>query len=155
MANPSLRTQVVQALVDAFSAIVAGADYHYTPAKVWRWRVPQSGEMSYPSIGVFDLDESVEYHAPPCVDRRVSVTVQGIHAALPDQEPDVVARNLMADIQRAALADVRLGLPEFVIDVTETANRLAVDAPTEPYVVVEVDLDVHYRTSLKDPAARR
>lgn len=141
----------MDALVAKVAAIAAGVDYHYDVGTVWRWRVPADGAQAFPSIGLFDLSEAVVYRAPPCVHRTLTVTVQGIHTAMADQEPDTVARNLMADIQTALTSDLRLG--GLTIDITETANRLAVDAPTEPYVVVEVDILIKYRTRLGDPAA--
>lgn len=156
MANPSIRQDVVDELVADLEAMVAGADYHYTPSQVFRWRTPPVDALEFPSYAVLDLDESVEVRNYALEENRLRVTIQGIGLAHADDEgggsddPDTVARNLIADIRRAAASD-GTGLSSGALSRLVTGTRLFVDAPVEPYVVVEVDVEILYRIRFGAP----
>lgn len=149
MANESVRSKVVEELCDDLEAIVAGADYFYTPAQVFRWRTPNLGEIEFPSLAVFDLDEAVEVQNFALESNRLRVTIQGIALSHQDDkgdgtdDPARVARNLLADIRRAAVKkDTTTGGALYRLPL---AARVFVDAPAEPYVVVELDLEILFR----------
>jgi len=149
----SVRDRIVDDLVVAMEAIAAGASYHYTIAQVFRWKTPPAGGLEFPSVVVADLDERVAVLNYALDDRTLSLTVQAIGNAGAYEGgtdgPDDVARKMLADLQVAAQVDTTRG--GLAIVTNETANRIAVDEPAEPFVVVEVDFEVQYRTKRGDP----
>lgn len=148
----SIRDDIVDDLKTTLGGITAGAAYNYTTASVFDWRTPGASTIpSFPAVSVWDLDERVEWKAYPLATRILRVTIQAIHACEPNDDPAGVARKMLHDIQKAVVVDHTRG--GVAVDTLEVANRVAVDAPAEPYVVVEVDLDVHYRTNRADPAS--
>lgn len=148
--NDPIREQVVDALADSLAAITAGAAYWYTPAQVFRWRLPTPEAISFPSYCVLDTEERVERATTPLAHRTLSITVVGVHSADLAGGSDRVARRLLADIQKRVQVDRTLGGK--AVTTNEIANRIFVDDPAEPFVVVELDLEVTYRTALGDPA---
>lgn len=149
--NESIRERIVDHVGDALAAITAGASYWYTPASVFRYNLPNVDAMAFPTLVVLDPDEKVERRTQPLAHRTLSLTVVGVHMASLVDSPDRVARRLLADIQKCVLADrTRGGL---AVDTHEVANRVVVQGPNEPEVIVEVDFEVMYRTGLGDPGS--
>lgn len=151
-APQSVRDKIVDEFVATLAAMTGGAVYHYTLAQVFRWRTPPSGQLEFPSAVVLDLDERVELKIP-LEERRLAITVQVIGADSFEDGgttgPDDLARRLLADVQRVAQVDTTRG--GLAVVTIELANRIAVDVPAEPFVVVEVDFEVRYRTAWGDP----
>ncbi len=153
MADRSVRDQIVDNLHAAIAAIDGTGVYHHAIAQVFRWRTPPPAHLEFPSAVVIDTEERVELQIP-LEDRRLSVTVQVIgHGSFEDsgdEGPDDLAREMLADVERAAQVDTTRG--GLAVVTIETANRIAVDVPAEPYFVVEVDFEIRYRTAWGDPA---
>lgn len=149
--NDPIRERIVDDLADTLQAITAGAAYWYTPANVFKWRMPPPEAIAFPAMCVLDTDERVERATTPLAHRTLSVTIVGIHSADLIGQSDRVARRLLADIQKRVQVDrTRGGL---AVTTNEVANRIFVESPSEPVVVVEVDLEITYRTALGDPAS--
>ena len=157
MADRSVRDQIVDDFVAALAAVTAGATYHYTLAAVYRWKTPAPDMLDFPSAVVVDLDEQVEVLNYALDERTLAITVQAIgHGSFEDggeTGPDDVARKILADVQRAPQVDTTRG--GLAVVTNERANRIFVDAPAEPFVVVEVDFEVRYRTARGDPATEK
>ena len=150
-ASDPIRQRVVDELCDSLAGITAGSAYWYTPSAVYRWRMPPPEAIAFPSYCVLDTDERVERATTPLAHRTLSITVVGIHSADLIGESDRVARQLLADIQRRVQVDRTRG--GVAVTTNEVANRIFVESPNDPIVVVEVDLEVTYRTALGDPAS--
>jgi hypothetical protein len=103
----------------------------------------------YPAVMVQEDGERVEYLAYPLAHRFLSVTVYGLSktATTTRDDPDGVARDMIADIERAILADpTRAGN---AVDTRLTGNEVMGIA--DDHVGVSVTFEVNYRTHLQDP----
>lgn len=146
-----VRHSIVAAMLTAVRAITAGATYNYSVAAAFPWRTPAPEGLTYPAVCVLDLDEKVERATSPLHHRTLRVTFQAIHAAGLTQAPDEVARRLLADLEVCVQANRTWG--GLAVTTNEVANRIFLDTPAEPFVVVELEVEVTYRTRLTDPAS--
>lgn len=150
----SIRDDVLDNLKAALTGITAGADYHTTTTAVFGWRTPgpQSG-AGWPAHSVLDLAEAVtvKQGTGTLQERRLTVLIQSLGMVADGADPDGYARNLLADVQKAIMVDPTRGGKAHT--TSEGANRLMVDTPAAPFVVVELDVEITYRTRRGDPAS--
>lgn len=148
----SIRDLIVDNLVSTYSALAAGAEYNYTTNATFRWRTPgPEGLLAFPCYSILDLSERVSVKAAPLQERILTLLIQGVHMVGDGDDPDGVGRKMLADAQKALVVDPTRG--GVAVDTKEAGNRLMVDAPAAPFLVVELDVEVYYRTAYGNPAS--
>lgn len=150
----SLRKQIIDHLVSTLGGINGGGSYASSVKGVsWWMRIPQS-ITEYPWLVVADTEERITDLVYPLSDRTLSIVIAGtlLYTMGADEASDG-ANDLIADIERAVLGDpTRSGLA-FDTQVTSTSTDITEGA--DPLVVVEVKLNVRYRTLRTDPGDAR
>ncbi|QIG66817.1 hypothetical protein EVB27_148 [Rhizobium phage RHph_TM16] len=70
-----------------------------------------------------------------------------------DPDPGVFAEMLLTICQRVCLANMNLGLPDMVFNVSETGNSIDMETFGDKAVAGTLDFIVQYRHSMHDPRA--
>ncbi len=150
----SVRSLIVDDLVDALGAIDGTGSYSCQVKGVYHWqRIPGTIE-DYPALVVADIGERMDELVFDLYARNLSVIVQGtLLAARGGDSADNEANDLIADIERAVMADYTRGGNAINTRIVRSQTFLLEEA--DPYVVIEVELTVSYRTLLTDPSAAR
>ena len=124
-----------------------GAGYHYDWSEVYLY--PPGEVHGWPSCWISDGLETQEDLAHPLVHRRLEVEIQAVHAVVtePQDGPDTAARRMIADIERAVMADPTRGSEAVDTRLSRTEPPIVGDDSVHVLVVIEV----LYRTHRQDP----
>ena len=106
--SASLRIQVINRVVAVLQAIVAGADYFYTPYAVVKKYLTESELKGYPTYMVFaSTGGNIEIASTNLYDETFMVSIKGWVSDPADTVTKV--ENAVRDIRRAINEDSKLG----------------------------------------------
>jgi hypothetical protein len=147
---------LIDACIQALRRAREGHGYAFTYAGVWDWWVP--GDAESPSLCVLAGDEhygekSAGFDEGSVLDRFLEITVEGRHVLLEqsDLRARVVASRMLADIERAMLADYTQGGAAISTTPRGSARRLHGGPGDELEVHVSVTFEIRYRTRYSEP----
>ena len=145
----SIRSSVVEDLVSAVRDIRTEYGFNTDAQEVYPYL---TDPQQYPAYMVQEDSETGEYLAYPLIHRRLTLTVYGVNLVrtTSTDRPDRVARDMIADIERAVLRDpTRAGN---AVDTTFKGNEVL--GVSDDQVGVSVTFEVAYRTHDSDPTRR-
>jgi hypothetical protein len=141
---------VIANLKAALEAILPANGYQTTVRAVYRGLVaPQAAPT--PFICIATGRETYQELAWPNVNRRLPMTLVG-ELEVPEGAGDGAADEadrFLADMEKAVLANAKRG--GYAVGTKLVSNVIFSDDPQEPWVEVQLDIEVEYRTTRTDP----
>jgi len=147
--NDPIREKICEDLVTTLSRMKTGAGYFFDWPSIDRGENVEPDE--YPAAAVLDGAEEIKQLAHPLHDCLLDVQIRGRGKS--SESPSAYGNRMIADACRAVMQDIRRG--GLAVNTMVTGTDKLPGWPATDDVLIDVFLQVHYRTSLTDPSDAR
>lgn len=149
--NDSIRELILKNIKTTLQGITTGAGYNYTMQSVERWKQKGNTTNVSPHIVIHAGPETKTSGPDPQIECELSIIIEvGYRQDDSDtSESDVIVSKLLADIEKALLADYTRG--GYAQETKITGNILFEYVEGQPRFGIMVQIEIKYKHANTDP----